>query len=315
MVIYIRELYNVYSHYLGERYGAKVYKLPITLGGTCPNRDGKLGYGGCHFCGEEGGSFENLDPKTSVAQQIAINKDYIGSRYGAEKFIAYFQNYTNTYMPFDNFKDVILEAAGEDVVGIYISSRPDTISIQQLEFLRQVKEEKGVDILFEIGLQTSNYRVLDRINRGHGLGEFIDSIIMSKKYGIESCVHVIIGLPGDERIDTIETATILSALEVEQVKLHALYVLEGTVFGEMYKKDELELISLEEYVDRAILFLRHLSEDVVVQRLVGRSTEEASLFSNWETSWWKIRDMIVEKMKENNYKQGDLCHLIKKGGI
>ncbi len=298
------KVYNVYSKYLKKRFGKKVYKLPISLPLTCPNRDGCVGTGGCIYCGEEGGSFENLSSKLTVEEQMLANRDYIKNRYGAEKFIAYFQNFTNTYMPLEDFKKVVKESILEDVVGISISTRPDSINDDYLEFLAQVGDKYNLDITIELGLQTVNYHTLKKINRGHTLAEFIDGVLKNKKYGIRTCAHLILNLPWDNMDDVIENAKILSALEVEEVKLHALYIVENTVLGEMYKNGEISIISKDEYVERVITFLEYLSPNIVIQRIIGRAPKENTLFVNWNESWWKIRDEIVLKMEERNTFQG-----------
>lgn len=304
------EVYNVYSKYLKDKFGEKVYKLPISLPLTCPNRDGCVGVGGCIFCGEEGGSFENLSNTISIREQLLKNKDYISERYNAKKYISYFQNFTNTYMPLDRFKECIEEAIIEDVVGISISTRPDCINDEYLEYLSQIKKEHGLEITIELGLQTVNYHSLYKINRGHTLGEFIDAVLRNKKYGIRTCTHLILNLPWDNMQDVIENAKVLSALQVEEVKLHALYILEGTALGDMYKNGEIEVISKDEYVERVITFLEYLDSDIVIQRLIGRAPEENSLFVNWNESWWKIRDEIVDIMETNNQNQGDKCNYL-----
>jgi uncharacterized protein len=304
------EVYNVYSKYLKERFKEKVYKLPINLPITCPNRDGCVGVGGCIFCGEEGGSFENLLNTISIREQILQNKEYIQKKYKATKFISYFQNFTNTYMPIEEFKTSIEEAILEDVVGISISTRPDCISDEYLEYLAFIKEKYDLDITIELGLQTVNYHTLYKINRGHTLGEFIDGVLRNKKYGIRTCAHLILNLPWDEEIDVVENAKILSALQVEEVKLHALYILDGTTIGEMYKNGEISIISKDEYVERVITFLEYLDENIVIQRLIGRAPEENSLFVNWNESWWKIRDEIVSEMVKRNTYQGIKCNYL-----
>ena len=303
-------VYNVYSNYLKERFGEKVYKLPISIPVTCPNRDGCLGFGGCIFCGEEGGSFENLSNTISVEEQVKRNRDYIRDRYKAKKFISYFQNFTNTYMPLEKFKEVVRESIQDDVVGISISSRPDCINDDYLEYLQALKKKANLDITLELGLQTVNYHTLNRLNRGHTLGEFIDAVLRNKKYGIRTCAHLILNLPWDTMEDTIENAKILSALEIEEVKLHALYVVENTALGDMYKKGEITLISKEEYMERVIIFLEYLNSHIVVQRIIGRAPKENTLFVNWNESWWKIRDEIVEEMRSRNTYQGKKCNYL-----
>lgn len=293
-------IYREYSKFLVERFGEKVYKLPVKLDLTCPNRDGTCGVGGCIFCGEEGGSFENNEG--SVLEQLSKDKSLIKKRYKAEKYIAYFQNFTNTYLDFEKFKDNINQCMLDDIVGISISTRPDCLEDKYLDFLSEVNESRMITL--EVGLQTVNYHTLKKINRGHGLAEFIDVSIRAHKRGLRICAHVILNLPWDNKDDVIETARILNALEIEEVKLHALYVVDDTKLATMYKNNEIDIISLEEYKERVILFLQHLNKDVVVQRVIGRAPEENSLFCNWNTSWWKIRDEIVAEMEEKNLYQG-----------
>lgn len=301
------DVYNVYSKYLKERFGEKVYKLPISLPLTCPNRDGCVGTGGCIYCGEEGGSFENLSNTLSVKEQVEKNKDYIQRRYKANKFISYFQNFTNTYLPIDDFKRYVEESIVDRVVGISISTRPDCINDEYLEYLDYIKKRYDLEITIELGLQTVNYHTLKKINRGHTLAEFLDAVIRNKRYGIRTCAHLILNLPWDDMDDTIENAKILSALGVEEVKLHGLYILDKTELGNMYKSGEISIISKEEYKERVIKFLEYLDEKIVVQRIIGRAPEENSLFVNWNESWWKIRDEIVSDMEKRQTRQGIKC--------
>lgn len=298
------KVYNTYSNYLKTKYGEKVYKLPISLPLTCPNRDGTLGIHGCIFCGEEGGSFENLSSSMSVKEQLSKNKEYIGSRYNAKKFIAYFQNFTNTYLPFQDFKRIVECAIDDDIVGISISTRPDCINDKYLEYLQGIKDKFNLEIIVELGLQSVNYHSLEKINRGHTLGEYIDASIKLKRYGIRNCTHLILNLPWDDKLDVVENAKVLSALGIEEIKLHALYIVEGTVLGDIYKKGEISLISKDEYMERVILFLEYLDPNIVIQRIIGRAPEENSLFVNWNESWWKIRDDIIRMMEDRNTKQG-----------
>jgi radical SAM protein (TIGR01212 family) len=302
--------YNIYSKYLKDKYGLKVYKIPVSIENTCPNRDGKLGYGGCTFCSNLGTGYEIMSNNLSIKEQVINTKEKLIKKYKAEKFIIYFQNYSNTYMKFDLFKKYINESVLEDVVEISISTRPDTISIEILEFLKEFSTNSGINISFEIGLQTVNYRTLDKINRGHGIGEFIDAVLNIKKYGFEICAHVILNLPGDEDIDVIETAKVISALKIESVKLHSLNILKGSIMGIQYLNGEIEINSYEDYIDRMIKFIRYLDPTVVIQRLFARAPEEQTIFSNWNMSWWKLKDIFDKKMEDNNYTQGDLFNYL-----
>ncbi len=297
-------LYNKFSDYLKNKYGTKVYKLPLNLPVTCPNRDGNISADGCIFCGEEGAGFENLSCHISISEQLKQNAKYIGKNYSSQKFIAYFQNYSNTYLPFELFAKNIEEACAADIVAIYISTRPDCISDRYMEFLAQLKNEKHIDVVIELGLQTVNYHTLKKLNRGHTLAEFIDAVIRIKKYQLEVCAHYITDLPMDDMDDVVEGAKILSALGVSQVKCHSLYILKDTELEKQYLRGEVVPITMDEFVDRTIAFLEHISPDIVIQRLIGRAPADRTAFCNWSTSWWKIQDAIEMKMAERGSFQG-----------
>jgi len=306
----IKFAYNRFSEYLKKRYGAKVYKLPVCIPVTCPNRDGRKGSGGCIFCGEEGAGFETLPETLGVRQQLEQNAQYIGENYKSNRFIAYFQNYSNTYLALDKFKMYISEACLGNIVAIYISTRPDCINDQYLEFLSDIKKEKGIDIVVELGLQTVNYRSLALLNRGHGLAEFIDAVLRIKNHELETCAHYIVDLPMDTMSDVAEGARVLSALGVRQVKCHSLYILENTVLGGMFKRNEIVPVTMDEYIERIIIFLEYLDPEITVQRLIGRAPQEKTLFCSWNTSWRKIYDMTMERMKTEQRYQGRLFNYL-----
>lgn len=297
--------YYSVSKYYKDTYGQKVYKLPIKLSLTCPNRDGACGVGGCIFCSESGGSFENLPSTMTVEDQLEKNKSYIGSRYKANKFIAYFQNFSNTYMSLDQFKEVINACRKDYIVAIAISTRSDCVTRDKLEFLEEFSKETGIDITFELGLQTANYKSLDILNRGESLADFIAACCLLNEFNIRICTHVILSLPWDDMRDVIETARIINALGVKEVKMHSLFIVKGTKLAFSYLKGEVDMISKEDYQRNVIEFLRYIDSDVAVSRLVGRAPKEETIFCNWDTSWWLIRDEIIEYMNKNEIVQGD----------
>ncbi|WP_373665293.1 hypothetical protein SPSIL_032380 [Sporomusa silvacetica DSM 10669] len=302
--------YNTYSAYLHQRYGEKVYKLPVSLPVTCPNRDGQCGQQGCVFCGEIGAGYENLPASLTVSDQLTANKAHIAPKYKAKKFIPYFQNFSNTYLPVEELKRHVLEACQEDIVAIAIATRPDCINDSYLEMLATIREERGVDISIELGLQTVNYHSLIKINRGHTLAEFIDAALSIKRWSMDVCAHLILNLPWDDMTDTIESAKIVSALGIEQVKLHALYIVKNTVMAKWYQQGKITLISKEEYVERVVSFLEYLHPDIVIQRLIGRAPETNTLFTNWQTGWWKIREAIEEQLRLQDTWQGKHCNYL-----
>ena len=297
--------YNTYSQYLINKYGERVYKLPVNINVTCPNRDGCIGSGGCIFCDEGGAAFENLPRSMTVKEQIDENRKYIGKKYKAKKFTAYFQNFTNTYIPLKDFKKNITDAVGyDDVVALSISTRPDCVRDDYMSFLSETAQKYNVDVTIELGLQTVNYKTLKKINRGHTLAEFIDAVMTVKKYGFNVCAHIILNLPWDDDDDTKECAKILSALNVDQVKLHCLYIVKGTPLERMYLAGEFDMGEYTDYVNKVILFLEYLSPDIVIQRLIGRAKEDRTVFANYSTSWWKIKDTIDSELERRNTYQG-----------
>lgn len=295
-------MYNKYSDYLKNKYGEKVYKLPINLPITCPNR---IHSSGCSFCAEVGTGFEALSSAISVTEQLHKTKELIQKKYHAKKYIAYFQNYTNTFMKLDDFRAYMKEAAEvSDIVEISISTRPDCINTQYLDVLLDVKKTYHIEINIELGLQTVNYHTLDFIDRGHGLAEYIDAVLQIKQYPFTICTHIILNLPNDDLRDTIETAKILSALKIDIVKIHSLYIAKNTKLSKQYESGTISICSKEEYLDRVLSFLEYLSPNIVVERLFSRVPEEDAVFSNWNTSWWKLQDELLLKMKEKDVYQG-----------
>ena len=302
--------YRMVSKFYKEKYGEKVYKLPVALPLTCPNRDGSAGTGGCVFCGEIGAGYENRPAWMTVQQQLEENIAHIAPKYKAYKYIPYYQNFSNTYLPLEDFKAYMEAGCIESAVGLAIATRPDCISNEYLDVLKEIQDKYHKDIYIELGLQTVNYHTLKTINRGHSMAELIDAVLRIKRYGFNVTVHMILNLPWDTMEDTIEGAKTLSALGVDQVKLHALYIVKNTLMAKWFQEGQFQLISAEEYAERVIAFVRHLHPDIVLQRLVGRAPEENTLFTNWSMGWWRVQDLIDERLEELDARQGDLCNYL-----
>lgn len=302
-------LYNSYSEYLKNKFAEKVYKLPINLPVSCPNRiDGA----GCAFCAGVGTGFEAMESHNSVTQQLTQTQKLIEKKYHAKKYIAYFQNYTNTFLELQRFRDYLWEAAKfPGIVEISVSTRPDCISSDYLDVMQEIQEKTGIEMNIELGLQTANYHTLAFIDRGHGLAEFIDAVLQIKKYaGFTICTHVILNLPGDDLLDVKETARILSALGIDIVKLHSLYIPYHTKLYDMYMEHKIAMCSKEEYYERVITFLEQIPETMVVERLFSRVPEEDAVFSNWGTSWWKMKEELILKMEQEGHFQGKDYHYL-----
>ena len=299
--------YLQYSNYLKDKYGVKTYKIPINLPLSCPNRDGNLAYGGCSYCGSQGASFEDAK-EVDIKEKVLQMKEGIARKYKAKKFIVYFQNFTNTYLPLKQLLDNIKSVLGiEDIVEISLATRPDCINekyvAEIMELINQAEQE--IKLSFELGLQTTNYHTLADINRGHSLAEFIDAVLTAQKFGAEVGTHLILNLPGDNLVDAREAAKIVSSLKIDTIKLHALYIREDTQLAKDYQAGSLEMISLEEYIKRVIEFLQYLDPEIAVQRLLGKAPQEKTLFVNWGYNYSEVNNLILAKMEEKDIKQGD----------
>lgn len=289
-----------------KKFGEKVQRLPLNAGFTCPNREN--GRPGCFFCDETGSGFSTF-AGLSVKEQLEKMKEKYRKK-GIRKFIAYFQNYTNTYAPLDVLRRTYTEAIDEDVVQLDIATRPDCINEEILKMVDEIRKGYCIQVSFDVGLQTANYHTLVKINRGHTLGEYIYAVNLLKRYGFEVVSHVILNLPGDNTLDVVESAKIISALGVDGVKLHSLYVVEGSIFGEMFKAGKLQLGTLEEYVERAVTFLENLSPRIVIHRLVADPPLTGTLFGNWGRTKTEIVNLIEKRLIERDTYQGKRAKII-----
>ncbi|MCI8637968.1 MAG: TIGR01212 family radical SAM protein [Coprococcus sp.] len=301
-------LYYPYSLYLKEQYGEKVYKLPVNLPVSCPNRvEGERA--GCAFCAGAGTGFEAQSSQMCVTEQLLTVQEIIRKKYHARKYIAYFQNYTNTFLPLSDFRAYLEEAAAfPDIVEISVSTRPDCAAEEYLDIMQDVAKRKGIRMNVELGLQTANYHTLDIVNRGHGLAEFIDAVLTVKKYeGFSICSHVILNLPGDNLKDVEETAKILTALGIDIVKIHSLYIAKNTRLCDWYENGKIAVCSKEEYMERVIAFLELIPASMAVERLFSRIPQKDAAFSNWGMSWWKLKDEVLDTMQKRGSFQGKRC--------
>lgn len=294
--------YKKISEYLKNKYGEKVYKIPVNITSRCPNANGSLG--GCAFCSREAVSSEMMPEDISVSEQLDCNIAYISKRYGANKFIAYFQSGTNTFMQPEELERYMNEVNRPDIAALSFSTRPDCVNEEMLEKMAEYNAKTGRDIELELGLQSVNYKTLKKIDRGHSLAEFIDAVLMIKKYGFDIGAHIILNLPWDDMEDEIEAAKLLSALKIDIVKAHSLYIAKNTKFAQWYQAGKFEICSLEEYVKRAAMFIAYLDPNIAVERLTARASKEDTLFCNYDRSWWVIMDMIQDYAERNGIYQG-----------
>ena len=246
-----------------------------------------------------------------MKEQLLEGISHIGPKYKAKKFIAYFLNFTNTYMPLDVFEKSMEEACQvEGIVALDISTRPDCINDAYLEVLDRIRQTYHVDITVELGLQSANAHTLAILNRCHTVAEFIDAALRIGRHGFGLCTHIIADLPWDDRLDVVEAAKLVSVLPVTEVKLHSLFVVKGTRLAEEFEAGRVRLLPLDEYIHRVVLFLAYVRPDIVMQRIVGRAAGENILKVNGGEPWWVVRDMIDAEMEQKNIYQGTMCRYI-----
>lgn len=302
--------YFSYGNYLKQIFSCKVYKIGLDAGFTCPNRDGSVAYGGCVYCENRSFSPNSKGSRRTVSEQIAGGMEFYRNHFKADKFIAYFQAYTNTYGPVNLLDDLYREALSfDDVVGLSIGTRPDCLPDEVVDLLASYS--KKTHLWVEIGLQSMYEETLTWMNRGHSFDQFVDAITRVKLRGLRVCVHVILGLPGETHDMTMQTADTLAGLNIDGLKVHHLYVAENTMLEKMYAKGGIDLISLEEYVHLVCNFLERIPPGVAIQRLTGELTGDYLIAPKWGVSKKVILRAIENEFESRNSYQGKKCNLEK----
>lgn len=295
--------YRSFNQHLKETFGEKVYKVTIDAGFTCPNRDGACGVDGCIYCYGDRAAPQIVDC-ASIRAQIQKGMAALHTRYKTNKFLAYFQSYTNTYAPVERLAPLYRAALDVDqIVGLSIGTRPDCVDEDVLDLLDVFAQETYLWV--EYGLQSMHDATLNRINRGHDFATFLDAVQRSKKRRkIKICAHVILGLPGESKADMIETAKVLSALDVDGVKIHSAHVLKQTRLAELYARGEYQVVELPEYIDIVCDVLEHLAPQIVIHRLVGDAPRERYIAPEWCMRKSEALQQIDKELARRNSYQG-----------
>ena len=287
--------------YWRNLFGCTVHKLQIDAGFTCPNRDGYVATGGCIYCDGRGSKLRQQGPLPSVTDQILSGKNYYTP--SASKFVAYFQTFTNTYAPVEKLKALYDEAlAQEDVIGLSIGTRPDCLPPEVIDLLAGYAQKYHVWV--ELGLQSVHDKTLKVINRGHTYQQFLDAVHNLAGRGLNICVHIIIGLPGENDEDVHMTARTLAALPVNGIKIHSLLALDGTVMGDMYKQGTVPMITKEKYASLAADVLELLPPDVVIQRLTADGYRDIFLAPAWAANKLDVLNAIHKELERRDSYQG-----------
>ena len=274
--------YYTYDYYLRRRFGAKVAKIPLDIGLTCPNIDGRCGVGGCIYCSGRGSGDFAESPLLPIEEQYRLTREKLSSKWSTERCIAYFQAHTNTYAPLGFLKSSFERALLLDgVVGINIATRADCLERDVCEYLADLAERTVLTV--ELGLQSSSDETAERINRGHTYADFLDGYRRLREASdkIEICVHIIFGLPGESREDMLKTVRDVAELAPDQVKIHLLHVLKSTEMARIYERGEYTPLKKDEYVALVADAIELLPPDTVVARLTGDGMADDLLAPDW----------------------------------
>lgn len=292
-------LYNNLSEYFRRKYGSRLGKICIDGGFTCPNRDGKCGVGGCIYCGERGAG-EHIDPTVSIREQVERGLE------GAdpdEMFVAYFQNFTNTYADVDTLRERYDSALIDNRIKVLaIGTRPDCIDEDVARLISEYKDR--LDVWVELGLQTANDATAEIINRGYKRDAFERAMELLEQYEIPVVVHLIVGLPNESSEDVKNTVSYLNGFKLFGIKIHSIYVMRGTRLAEMYENGGYTPPTLSEYVEQAVYILTHIHPGTVVHRITGDCPSGMLVAPEWNSQKHTVINAIVGKMQFESLSQG-----------
>ena len=299
--------YYTYDYYLRQTFGGKCAKIPIDAGFSCPNIDGRCGIGGCIYCSARGSGDFAESALLSVAEQYELTRKKLSSKWSVERCIPYFQAHTNTYAPTDVLREKFEEALALDgVVGLNIATRADCLEDSTVKYLAEIAERTVLTV--ELGLQTSDDRVADIINRGHSFSDFCAGYEKLRRASdkINICVHIIFGLPGENREGMMRTVRDVASLHPDQVKIHLLHVLRNTRLADIYLGGEYTPLGKEEYVEMVADAIEQLPPDTVIARLTGDGMSDELLAPEWSRRKVSVINDIDKLLYGRNTFQGKL---------
>lgn len=295
--------YHTLDYYYKQKFNQKVFKVSLDAGLSCPNIDGKVGYGGCIYCSKSGSGEFAGNKNEPIEVQFEKIKAMMLKKWPSANYIAYFQAHTNTYAPVERLKEMhekILKK--ENVIGISIATRPDSIDEECLKYLTELNHKTYLTI--ELGLQTINEKTAKLINRCHTLECFENMVKTLRKNNINVVVHIINGLPYETKEDMLNTVKYLNNLDIQGIKIHMLSILKDTAIEKMYQKEKFPLLSKEEYIDIVISQLELLREEIVIHRITGDPKIEDLIEPNWLTKKFEVLNDIDKEMVRRDTYQG-----------
>ena len=298
--------YHSLDYEMKRQFGCKVYRLALDGGCSCPNRDGKIGYGGCIFCSAGGSGDFAADRRLSVTQQILAQEEKIREKRPVDSFIAYFQAYTGTYAPAEHLRSIFTEAVSRPEVKVLsVATRPDCLPPDVLDLLARLAEQKPVWV--ELGLQTIHEDTARFIRRGYPLEVFEKAVSDLRSIGIDVIVHLILGLPGEDAGRVLQSVRYLNGCDIQGVKLQLLHILSGTDLAEYWRAHPFPVMTQEEYTLLLIDCLEHLRGDIVIHRLTGDGPSDLLLAPDWSRNKRSVLNGIHSAMKTRGTWQGRLA--------
>ncbi len=300
--------YNEYGLWLKEQLGVKVQKISLNAGFTCPNRDGRVGAGGCTYCNNQTFNPDYCVTTKSITRQLEEGKHFFSRKYPDMKYLAYFQAYTNTYDSLQNLKAKYEEALSvPDVKGLVIGTRPDCMPNDLLDYLSDLNHRTF--LIVEYGIESIYDATLSRINRGHTHAQTADAVTRTAACGIRTGAHLILGLPGESREAILAEAGILSALPLTTLKLHQLQLIKGTRMAQEFAEQpsDFHLFTPDEYIDLVIDFIERLRSDLILERFVSQSPSSLLALPGWGLKNHEFVDRLRARMQTRNAHQGRLC--------
>jgi radical SAM protein (TIGR01212 family) len=299
--------YNDLNSHLRKQFGCRVQKIALDAGFGCPNRDGTLSTEGCIYCNSLGSGSGAFRKGLSISEQIIQAKDALRKRYKAEKFIVYFQAFTNTYAPAEKLKGLYEEALKDpDVVGLSIGTRPDCVEEEILDLLETYAKDRLVWI--EYGLQSAHDATLSLINRGHDWRCFVEAVEKTRGRGIRICTHIILGLPGEGRDEMMGTADKISRLGLDGIKIHSLYIVRGTRMEELFREGNYACLNQQGYAELVCDILETLPAEMVIQRLTGDPKPSELVAPAWTAKKSETLKLISEVLERRDSYQGKHYH-------
>ena len=292
----MEQYYHDFGTWIRNQLPFRVQKISIDAGFTCPNRDGRIGIGGCIFCDNKSFNPSYCSHKKSVTEQLEDGKRFFAKKYPDMKYLAYFQAYTNTYDAVDKLKLLYEEALKvEDVVGIVIGTRPDCVSSELLDYLEELN--KRTFLIVEYGIESCNDDTLRFINRGHDFACTRKAVEETAKKGIYVGGHVIMGLPGEDAAESLRQAPIISSLPLTMLKIHQMQIIKGTRLAKIYKEQPFHLYTVEEYIDLITKYIGLLRSDLVLERFVTQSPPEMLIAPKWGLKNYEFTNLLNNKLK------------------